>query len=118
MARVKRGIMTRKRHKRILKAASGYWGQRHRVFRRAQEAVIKAMDDAFHGRKQKKRDYRKLWIARINAACRLNGMSYNRFINGLVKANIAINRKNLSEMAIYDAAGFAQIVEKAKAALA
>lgn len=118
MARVKRGMMTRKRHKRILKAASGYWGQRHRVFRRAAEAVVKAMDDAFRGRKQKKRDYRKLWIARINAACRLNGLTYNRFIDGLTKSNIQINRKSLSEMAIHDPAAFTLLVERAKAAIA
>lgn len=118
MSRVKRGVMTRKRHKRILKAASGYWGQRHRVFRRATEAVMKAMDDAFRGRKQKKRDYRQLWIIRINAACRLNGMTYNRFIDGLTKSNIEINRKSLSEMAIHDPAAFTLLVERAKAAIA
>jgi large subunit ribosomal protein L20 len=110
--------MTRKRHKRILKAASGYWGQRHRVFRRAAEAVVKAMDDAFQGRKQKKRDYRKLWIARINAACRLNGLTYNRFIDGLTKANVQVNRKSLSEMAIFDPAAFTVLVERAKSMLA
>ncbi|HOF89390.1 MAG TPA: 50S ribosomal protein L20 [Armatimonadota bacterium] len=118
MSRVKRGVMTRKRHKRILKAASGYWGQRHRVFRRANEAVIKAMDDAFRGRKQKKRDYRKLWIARINAACRLNGTTYNQFIHGLALANIQVNRKNLAEVAIHDPAAFTLLVQRAKDAVA
>lgn len=117
MPRVKRGLMTHKRHKRILKDASGYWGQRHRVFRRAKEAVFKAMDDAFRGRKQKKRDFRAMWITRINAGCRLNGMTYNKFINGLTRANITVNRKSLSEMAIFDPAGFAALVEKARAAL-
>lgn len=115
MPRVKRGIMTHKRHKKILKLASGYWGQRHRVFRRANEAVMKAMDDAFRGRKQKKRDFRRMWIIRVNAACRLNGMTYNRFIYGLSKANIEINRKALSEIAIYDPKAFADLVERARA---
>lgn len=118
MPRVKRGLSTHKRHKRILKDASGYWGQRHRVFRRAKEAVFKAMDDAFRGRKLKKRDFRAMWIARINAGCRQNGLTYSRFINGLSKLNIAVNRKNLAEVAIFDPASFTALVEKAKAALA
>jgi len=117
MPRVKRGLMTHKRHKKVLKLAAGYWGQRHRVFRRAKEAVMKAMDDAFRGRKLKKRDFRRLWIARVNAGCRLHGMTYNRFIDGLNKAGITINRKVLSELAIHDDASFAALVEKAKAAL-
>ena len=117
MPRVKRGVVTHKRHKRILKDASGYWGQRHRVFRRAKEAVVKAMDDSFRGRKQKKRDFRALWIIRINAGCRLNGMTYNRFINGLAKANIAVNRKALSEVAIHDPDGFKALVAQARATL-
>jgi len=117
MPRVKRGVMTHKRHKRILKDASGYWGQRHRVFRRAKEAVMKALDDAFSGRKQKKRDYRALWIIRINAACRQNGLPYSQFINGLNKASIEVNRKSLSELAIHDPAAFTALVEKARAAL-
>jgi len=118
MPRVKRGLMTHKRHKRVLKDAQGYWGQRHRVFRRAKEAVMKAMDDAFSGRKQKKRDFRSMWIARINAGCRLNGMTYNRFINGLNKAGIEVDRKNLAEVAIHDPAAFTIIVEQARAAIA
>ncbi|MHB0934922.1 MAG: 50S ribosomal protein L20 [Armatimonadota bacterium] len=118
MARVKRGVTTHKRHKRILKQASGYWGARHRQFRRANEAVMKAMDDAFRGRKQKKRDFRRLFIARVNAACRLNGMTYNRFIDGLKKANINMNRKALSEVAIADPAAFTELVNRARAALA
>jgi large subunit ribosomal protein L20 len=117
MTRVKRGLMTHKRHKKILKLAAGYWGQRHRVFRRAKEAVMKAMDDAFRGRKLKKREYRRLWIVRVNAACHLHGITYSRFIDGLNKADIDINRKSLSEIAIYDDATFAKLVEQAKAAL-
>ncbi len=118
MPRVKRGLMTHKRHKRILKDASGYWGGRHRLFKTAKEAVMKAIDDAFRGRKQKKRDFRALWIARINAGCRLNGMTYNRFIDGLNKSNIAVNRKNLAELAIHEPQAFTELVNKARAALA
>lgn len=118
MARVKRGVTTHKRHKRILKQASGYWGARHRQFRRANEAVIKAMDDAFRSRKQKKRDFRRLFITRVNAACRLNGMTYNRFMDGLKKADITMNRKALSEIAIADPAAFTDLVNRARAALA
>jgi large subunit ribosomal protein L20 len=110
--------MTHKRHKRVLKDAKGYWGGRHRLFKTAKEAVIKAMDDAFRGRKQKKRDFRAMWIARINAACRLNGMTYSQFICGLNRASIAINRKMLSEVAIHDARAFTELVKQARAALA
>ncbi|MHB9026779.1 MAG: 50S ribosomal protein L20 [Armatimonadota bacterium] len=117
MPRVKRGVMTHKRHKRILKKASGYWGRRHKIFKTAKEAVMKAQDDAFTGRKQKKRDFRALWIARINAGCRQNGMTYNRFIDGLNKACIAINRKALSEIAIHDPQAFKELTEKARAAI-
>lgn len=117
MPRVKRGLMAHKRHKRVLKDASGYWGGRHRLFKTAKEAVIKALDDAFRGRKEKKRQFRAMWIARINAACRLNNMTYNRFIDGLNKANINVNRKVLSEVAIADPKAFADLVEKARAAL-
>jgi large subunit ribosomal protein L20 len=117
MPRVKRGVVTHRRHKRILKDASGYWGRRHKIFKTAKEAVMKAQDDAFRGRKQKKRDFRALWIARINAGCRLNGMTYNRFIDGLNKASIAINRKVLSEIAIHDPQAFKDLTEKARAAL-
>jgi large subunit ribosomal protein L20 len=117
MPRVKRGVTTHKRHKRILKDASGYWGGRHRLFKTAKEAVMKAMDDAFRGRKEKKRQFRAMWIARVNAGCRQNGMSYNQFINGLNKAEIAVNRKILAEVAIHDPKAFTELVEKARAAL-
>jgi len=118
MARIKRGVTSHKRHKRILKQAAGYWGARHRQFKRANEAVLKAMDDAFRGRKQKKRDYRRLFIARVNAACRLNGMTYNQFMHGMKLAEITMNRKALSEIAIADPAAFTALVDRAKAALA
>ena len=117
MPRIKRGMTTHKRHKRILKDASGYWGGRHRLFKTAKEAVMKAQDDAFRGRKEKKRQFRALWIARINAGCRLNNMTYNRFIDGLNKANILVNRKVLSEVAINDPRAFSELVEKARVAL-
>jgi large subunit ribosomal protein L20 len=118
MPRVKRGTITHKHHQRVLKDASGYWGGRHRLFKTAKEAVMKALDDAFRGRKEKKRQFRAMWIARINAGCRLNDMTYNRFIDGLNKANIDINRKILSEVAIHDPKAFTELVEKARAALA
>jgi large subunit ribosomal protein L20 len=118
MTRVKRGTITHKRHKRILKDASGYWGGRHRLIKTAKEAVMKAMDDAFRGRKLKKRDYRRLWIARINAGCRLNDFTYSRFMNGLLKAGVAIDRKMLADLAVAEPAAFTQLVEQAKAALA
>ncbi len=114
MARVKRGVNAKKRHKRILKQAKGYYGAKSKIFRPANQAVMKSLTYAYIGRKQRKRDFRKLWITRINAAARLNGMSYSKFINGLKKANIEVNRKMLSEMAIHDAEGFAQLVEIAK----
>jgi len=117
MPRVKRGTMTHKRHKRVLKDAAGYWGGRHRLFKTAKEAVIKAMDDAFRGRKRKKRDFRRLWIVRVNAGCRLNGITYNRFIDGLTKANISINRKVLADLAINEPAAFTELVAKARAAI-
>lgn len=118
MPRVKRGTMTHKRHKRIIKDASGYWGARHRLFKTAKEAVIKAMDDAFRGRKEKKRQFRAMWIARINAGCRQNGLTYNRFIEGLNKSDVTVNRKILAELAINDPKAFAELVDKARAALA
>ena len=118
MPRVKRGTKTHKRHKRVLKDASGYWGGRHRLFKTAKEAVMKALDDAFRGRKEKKRQFRAMWIARINAGCRLNGMTYNRFIDGLNKAHIVINRKILSEVAIHDPKAFTELVDRARAAIA
>ncbi len=114
MARVKRGTNTKRRHKKILKQAKGYFGAKSKLFRPANEAVMKSLNYAYIGRKRKKRDFRKLWIQRINAAARQNGMSYSRFIGGLKKANIEINRKMLSEMAIHDAAGFSKLVEIAK----
>lgn len=114
MARVKRGINAKKRHKKILKQAKGYFGAKSKLFRPANQAVMKSLNYAYIGRKLRKRDFRQLWIARINAAARLNGMSYSKFINGLKKANVDINRKMLSEMAIHDATGFANLVEIAK----
>ena len=116
MARIKGAMSTRKRHKKILKLAKGYRGSRSRLFKTANEAVMKSMMHAYAGRKQKKRNFRSLWIARINAATRANGMSYSTFMNGLKKAGIEINRKILSEIAISDSAAFTQLVEKAKAA--
>jgi large subunit ribosomal protein L20 len=117
MARVKNGKVTRRRHKKILKLAKGYWGSRHRLFRPANEMVMKALNAAIAGRKQKKRNFRRLWIARVNAAARLNGLSYSKLMNGLKKAGITLNRKVLADIAINDAAGFTALVEKAKAAL-
>jgi len=114
MARVKGAMNARKKHKKILKLARGYQGQSSRSFRPANQAVMRAMRNAYVGRKLKKRDFRKLWIARINAAARLNGMSYSRFISGLKKAEIEVNRKMLSEMAIHDPAGFKALVDVAK----
>ena len=114
MARVKRGVNAKKRHKNILKQAKGYFGAKSKLFRTANQAVMKSLNYSYIGRKQRKRDFRKLWITRINAAARINGMSYSKFINGLKKANITINRKMLSEMAINDPAGFAKLVEIAK----
>ena len=117
MARVKGGVNAKKRHKKVLKAAKGFYGAKHRVFRAANPAVMRAMRSAQMGRKLKKREYRRLWIARINAAARMNGLSYSRLMDGLKKAGVVINRKMLSETAIYDAAGFAKLCETAKAAL-
>lgn len=114
MARVKRGITTNRRHKKILKQAKGYFGAKSKLFRPANQAVMKSLSYAYIGRKQRKRDFRKLWIARINAATRMNGMSYSRFINGLKKANVEINRKMLSELAIHDPEAFAELVKIAK----
>ncbi len=114
MARVKRGVNAKKRHKKVLKQAKGYYGAKGKLFRTANQAVMKSLNYAYIGRKQRKRDFRKLWIARINAAARMNGMSYSKFINGLKKANIEVNRKMLSEMAIHDSEGFAKLVEIAK----
>lgn len=114
MARVKRGVNAKRRHNKVLKQAKGYFGAKSKLYRPANQAVMKSLNYAFIGRKQRKRDFRKLWITRINAASRKNGLSYSRFINGLKQANIEINRKMLSEMAIHDPEGFAQLVEIAK----
>ncbi|MDH5823800.1 50S ribosomal protein L20 [Luteimonas sp. RD2P54] len=118
MARVKRGVTARRRHKKVLKLAKGYYNARRKVFRVAKQAVIKAQQYAYIGRKQKKRNFRSLWITRINAAARINGMSYSRFMNGLSKAGITLDRKVLADIAVHDATGFAALAEKAKGALA
>ncbi|WP_242112369.1 50S ribosomal protein L20 [Luteimonas aquatica] len=118
MARVKRGVTARRRHKKILKQAKGYYNARRKVFRVAKQAVTKALQYAYIGRKQKKRQFRTLWIARINAAARINGLSYSRFMNGLAKAGITLDRKVLADIAVHDATGFAALAEKAKGALA
>lgn len=117
MARVKGGVVSRKRRKRVLKLAKGYYGAKHILFRTAKEQVMNSYYYAYRDRRQKKRDFRKLWITRINAAARMNGLTYSRFMNGLKNANITINRKMLSDMAINDAAAFTQLVETAKANL-
>jgi len=117
MARVKGAMSTRKRHKKILKLAKGYRGAKSKLYRTANQAVMKSLVYSYIGRKQKKRDFRKLWIARINAAARMNGISYSRFMNGLKKADIALNRKMLAEIAVSDAEAFKALVEKAKASL-
>jgi len=117
MARVKGALSTRKRHKKILKLAKGYRGGKSKLYRVANQAVMKSLSYAYVGRKLKKRDFRSLWITRISAACKMNDINYSRFMNGLKKANIEINRKMLSEIAINDAAAFAQLVETAKKAL-
>ena len=118
MARVKRGVIARRRHNKVLKAAKGYYGARRKVFRVAKQAVIKAGQYAYRDRRNKKRNFRRLWIARINAAARMNGMTYSRFIDGCNKADIAVDRKVLAAIAVHDAAAFTAIAEKAKAALA
>ncbi|MBQ6864677.1 MAG: 50S ribosomal protein L20 [Clostridia bacterium] len=117
MARIKGAIMTRKRRNKVLKAAKGYYGSKARLFKTAKQAVMKSGNYAYIGRKQKKRNFRRLWITRISAACKANGMNYSTFMNGLKKAGITLNRKMLSEIAISDAAAFTALTEKAKAAL-
>ncbi len=117
MARVKGALSTRKRRKKILKLAKGYRGHKSKNFRVANQAVMKSLVYAYIGRKQKKRDFRRLWITRISAATKMNGMNYSQFMNGLKKAGIEINRKMLSEIAINDAEAFKALVEKAKASL-
>ena len=118
MARIKRGMTSHKRHKKVLKLAKGYRGAKSKVFRAAKEQVMKSGVYAYTGRKLKKRDFRKLWIARINAATRMNDLSYSKFMHGLKLAGIDINRKMLAEMAVTDAEGFASLVETAKKKLA
>ncbi len=117
MARIKGAMMTRKRRNKTLKLAKGYWGSKSKHFKMAKQAVMKSGNYAYVGRKQKKRNFRQLWITRISAATKMNGMNYSTFMNGLKKAGITLNRKMLSEIAISDTAGFTAIVEKAKAAL-
>ena len=117
MARVKRGVTATRRHKRLLKLTKGQRDSKHALYRRAHEAFLKSFSYAYRHRRERKRDMRKLWIARINAACRANGMAYSRLINGLRVAGIEIDRKMLSEIAIHDGDGFAAIVGKARAAL-
>jgi large subunit ribosomal protein L20 len=117
MARVKTGIVRRRRHKKILKMARGFFSARRKHFRKAKEQLERSLVYAFRDRKQKKRDFRRLWITRINAACRLNDISYSRFINALNKANINLDRKILADMAMNDPEAFAVVVKQAKAAL-
>ena len=117
MARVKKGINAHKRHKKVLKQAKGYYGAKSKQFKAANPAVMRALRSAYAGRKQKKRDFRRLWIARISAGCKANGMNYSTFMNGLKKSGVALNRKMLSEIAIADPAAFTALTEQAKAAL-
>ncbi len=117
MARIKGAMMTRKRRNKVLKAAKGYWGSKSKHFKMAKQAVMKSGNYAFIGRKLKKRDFRRLWITRISAEAKVNGMNYSTFMHGLKKAGIELNRKMLAELAVSDKAGFAALAEKAKAAL-
>ena len=117
MARVKGALATRKRRNKVLKLAKGYWGSKSRHFKMAKQAVMKSGNYAYVGRKHKKRDFRRLWITRISAACKMNGINYSTFMNGLKKAGITLNSKMLSEIAIADEAAFTALVEQAKAAL-
>ena len=117
MARVKGALMTRKRRKKTLKLAKGYFGSKSRHFKMAKQAVMKSGNYAFAGRRARKRDFRRLWITRISAACRMNNVSYSVFMNGLKKAGVTLNRKMLAEIAVADEAAFKSLVEKAKAAL-
>lgn len=117
MARVKRGVIARRRHKKILARAKGYYGARSRVYRVAFQAVIKAGQYAYRDRRQRKRQFRALWITRINAAARVNGLSYSRLIDGLKKASVEVDRKMLADLAVFDQAAFAALAKEAKAAL-
>ncbi len=118
MPRIKRGVQAHKRHKKVLEQAKGYYGARSKVYRVAKQAVIKAGQYAYRDRRQRKRQFRSLWIQRINAAARINDMSYSRFMDGLNKAGIEVDRKMLADLAVHDMAAFTQLTEKAKAALA
>ena len=118
MPRVKRGVVAHRRHKKVLKQAKGYYGARSRIFRVAKQAVTKAGQYAYRDRRQRKRQFRALWITRINAQSRANGLSYSRLINGLKKADIALDRRVLADLAVHDKTAFTAIVEQAKAALA
>jgi len=118
MARVKGGTVARKRRKKILKLAKGYYGSKHRLYKTANEQVMKSLQYAYRDRRQRKRDFRKLWITRINAAARMNGLSYSKFMHGLKLAQIDMNRKMLAQIAISDAKAFTQIADQAKAAMA
>ena len=117
MARIKGALMTRKRRNKTLKLAKGYYGSKSKLFKTAKQAVMKSGNYAYVGRKQKKRDFRRLWITRISAGCKANGMNYSTFMNGLKKAGVTLNRKMLSEIAIADPAAFTALTEQAKAAL-
>ena len=117
MARVKGAMMTRKRRKKVIKLAKGFWGSKKNHYKMANQQVMKSLQYAYVGRKLKKRDFRKLWITRISAACKQNDINYSRFINGLNKAGVALNRKMLSEIAVSDPAAFSELVSRAKAAL-
>lgn len=117
MPRVKGGTVTRRRRKRVLKLAKGYYGSKHRLFKTAKQQVMKSYNYAYRDRRNKKRDFRKLWITRINAAARLNGLSYSRLMHGLKLSGIEVNRKMLAELAVSDEKAFAQLADKAKAAL-
>jgi len=118
MPRVKRGVVARRRHKKILKQAKGYYGARSRVFRVAKQAVTKAAQYAYRDRRQRKRQFRALWITRINAASRANGLNYSRLISGLKKADVMLDRRVLADLAVHDKAAFTKVVETAKSALA
>lgn len=117
MARVKGALATRKRRKKTLKLAKGYWGAKSKHFKMAKEAVMKSGNYAYVGRRARKRDFRRLWITRISAACKFNGINYSKFMNGLKKAGVTLNRKMLAEIAVSDSAAFTSLVETAKAAL-
>ena len=118
MARIKGGLNAKKRHNRVLKLAKGYYGARSKQYRNAKQSVMRALTSAYAGRKQRKRDFRKLWIARINAASRINGLSYSQFMHGLKLAGVDMNRKMLADLAVNDAEGFATLAELAKSKLA